>query len=105
MRIRLNKVAIEGDRLGRKGEEKDKKICFFVFLDGRCFWFLQDPCWKDLNSHNTQRIGYETDMAEKYGLKEKSTRVQHFILPFQQEKNRIGMIMVAILWAKIILEE
>ena len=29
-----------------------------------------------------------TDMAEKYGLKEKSTRVEHFILPFQQEKKQ-----------------
>ena len=29
-----------------------------------------------------------TDMVEKYGLKERSTRVQRFILPFQEEKKQ-----------------
>jgi len=46
-----------------------------------------------------------TDMVEKYGLKERSTRAHHFISRFQEEKNKMEIIMVEILWAKIILQE
>ena len=46
-----------------------------------------------------------TDMVEKYGLKERSRRAHHFISRFQEEKNKMEIIMVEILWAKIILQE
>jgi len=39
------------------------------------------------------------------GLRERSTREQHFISHFQEEKNKMEIITVAILWAKIMLEE
>jgi hypothetical protein len=39
------------------------------------------------------------------GLKERSTRAHHFISRFQEEKNKMEIIMVEILWAKIILQE
>jgi hypothetical protein len=35
-----------------------------VFEHGFFFRFLQDPCWKDLNSHNSQRIGDVTKKGE-----------------------------------------
>jgi len=41
----------------------------------------------------------------KYGLKERSTKAHHFISRFQEEKNKMEIIMVEILWAKIILQE
>jgi hypothetical protein len=53
--------------LERKEEKKGKKKKNMVFSCSNmavALRFLQDPCWKDLNSHNTQRIGYVTRKGE-----------------------------------------
>ena len=46
-----------------------------------------------------------SDTVGKRGLKERSTRAEHFISHFQEEKNKIQAITVEILWAETILEE
>jgi len=40
----------------------------------------------------------------KRGLKERSTRPQHFISRFQEEKDKMEIVTVEILWTEIIPE-
>ena len=44
-------------------------------------------------------------MVDKCRLKERSTKVQHFISHFQKEKNKMEIRTVGILWEKIVLEK